>query len=61
MGLKKCRDCGRDVSTQAKSCPNCGAPPPSSRGTLRAFGLIVMAFLGVALVVAFVAWRQVPQ
>ena len=25
-GLKKCSDCGKDVSSYATSCPNCGAP-----------------------------------
>ena len=24
-GLKKCKDCGHDVSTSAEACPNCGA------------------------------------
>lgn len=27
MALIKCPDCGHDVSTKAKACPNCGAPP----------------------------------
>ncbi|PIR00871.1 MAG: hypothetical protein COV66_03315 [Nitrospinae bacterium CG11_big_fil_rev_8_21_14_0_20_45_15] len=26
MSLKKCYDCGQQVSTKAKACPNCGAP-----------------------------------
>lgn len=26
MGLTKCEDCGRDVSTEAAACPNCGRP-----------------------------------
>ena len=26
MALIKCPDCGREVSTAAKSCPNCGFP-----------------------------------
>jgi len=25
MALIKCKECGHDVSTEAKSCPNCGA------------------------------------
>jgi len=34
MALTKCRECGADVSSQAKACARCGAPvpvPPSSR------------------------------
>ena len=32
VALIQCWECGRDVSSQAPSCPNCGAPvqPPSS-------------------------------
>ena len=26
--LKPCTDCKREISVNAKSCPNCGAPPP---------------------------------
>ena len=26
MALLKCYECGRDVSSDAQSCPNCGAP-----------------------------------
>jgi len=26
MALIKCRECGKDVSTEAAACPNCGAP-----------------------------------
>lgn len=31
MALKKCKECGKEVSTKAKECPNCGAPVKSSR------------------------------
>lgn len=26
MALIKCKECGKEVSDKAKSCPNCGAP-----------------------------------
>src|SRR4051812_44943657 len=26
MSLKNCRECGRDVSSSAATCPHCGAP-----------------------------------
>jgi hypothetical protein len=26
MALVKCKECGKDVSEKAESCPNCGAP-----------------------------------
>lgn len=47
MALVKCRECGKDISTQAKACPHCGAKPPYRPslafilvgGLLVAFGL----------------------
>lgn len=33
MALKKCKECGNDVSSKADKCPNCGAPTkPKSIG-----------------------------
>ncbi len=29
MALRPCRECGRDVSVDAESCPECGAPYPT--------------------------------
>lgn len=28
MAMVKCKECGKEVSDQAKSCPSCGAKPP---------------------------------
>jgi predicted RNA-binding Zn-ribbon protein involved in translation (DUF1610 family) len=30
MALIKCSDCGKEISTSAESCPNCGKPVSSS-------------------------------
>jgi len=30
MPLSKCRECGGEVSDQARSCPHCGAPFPAN-------------------------------
>lgn len=46
MALKKCKECGKDVSKNAKACPNCGAPVSSKQygcGTL----ILVLLVLGV--------------
>lgn len=29
MALQECRECGREVSTEAESCPECGVPAPT--------------------------------
>jgi hypothetical protein len=42
MALKKCKECGNKVSTQADKCPHCGAKVKKSIGCL---GLIVIFFL----------------
>ncbi len=44
MALKKCYECGQSVSTKAKACPSCGAPPkspPSAAGCLFVFFVFV--------------------
>ena len=49
MALIKCKECGKEISSEAPSCPNCGkptsAPDPSKRkrsGCLPMIGLIVI-------------------
>lgn len=43
MALTQCRECGKEVSTEATACPHCGAKPAKKVGKL---GLIVAgAFL----------------
>jgi len=31
MAMSNCRECGKAVSTKAKTCPNCGAPKPAKK------------------------------
>ncbi len=46
MALIKCKQCGGDVSPQAKTCPKCGAPVPKSlTGCLVALGVVGVFFL----------------
>ena len=33
MALKPCRECGAKISTEAKTCPKCGAPKPILNST----------------------------
>jgi hypothetical protein len=46
MALRKCQECGRQVSTRAKRCPGCGNPYPTRTDAQR---LIVMGALIVFL------------
>jgi len=34
MALIKCKECGREISSKATSCPHCGAPQPSEKERL---------------------------
>jgi RNA polymerase subunit RPABC4/transcription elongation factor Spt4 len=31
MALKPCKECGKEISTEAKVCPNCGKKDPTSQ------------------------------
>lgn len=44
MSLVKCEECGAEVSTEAKACPACGAPPPkgTSTSTIVLGGILVL-------------------
>ena len=50
MPLKKCRECGHAVSSEAPACPQCGAPPKSQRQGGCA------PFLALAIIIA-VGWH----
>jgi len=56
MALKKCKDCGAQVSTDAKQCPQCGAKVKKSAGWV---AWIVAAF--VLFVVVKAAIQDKPQ
>lgn len=50
MAIVKCKECGEMVSTQAATCPKCGAP--RSRGGIspwKIIGWIVLAFMALVL------------
>lgn len=42
MALVKCKECGEDVSTKAKTCPKCGAKAPKKTSL---FTWLVLAFI----------------
>lgn len=53
MALKPCRECGQDVSTSAKSCPNCGTPHPTRAMSKGATGCL--GFLGIVVVIGMLS------
>lgn len=45
MALVKCKDCGNEMSTDAKKCPKCGANPPTSTGKKIVYGIVSLFVL----------------
>lgn len=49
MALKNCKECGKEVSSSAKSCPNCGKKNPTgatSLGVKIVIALFVLSAIG---------------
>jgi len=44
VSLKKCKECGGEVSTKAAACPKCGARPEKSHRALKGFVIVVGFF-----------------
>ena len=49
MALKPCRECGAEISTTAKHCPQCGAP--SKAQAVQSAGMSMIG-AGCALMIA---------
>lgn len=49
MALKKCKECGKSVSSKAKACPSCGVPKNNSIG-LGAGCLVIIIILLIVMV-----------
>ncbi len=47
MALKKCKECGREISTKAESCPNCGAPIKGKKHGCGGFIISVVVVIAI--------------
>jgi len=59
MAITKCRECEHDVSTGAKTCPNCGAPTVQETKTESATSvariiLMVLAIFSIVPVMMYI-------
>lgn len=57
MAMARCRECNKKISTEADTCPNCGAgdpydPPTPESATSKA----LQTLAGVGVVIALLAW-----
>ncbi|HLY53191.1 MAG TPA: zinc-ribbon domain-containing protein [Steroidobacteraceae bacterium] len=53
MGLRKCPDCGHDVSTSAASCPSCGRPLRRAAPSVEISWILIIASVCAGVLV----WR----
>lgn len=47
MALIKCKECGKDISSEAKVCPSCGIAPPKRTGIV---SIVVVGLIGIYMV-----------
>lgn len=58
MALKPCKECGREISTEAKTCPHCGKGSPTRRTTR--LGLVLVGVLVLSVYSAF-SMKRLPE
>jgi TM2 domain-containing membrane protein YozV len=46
MPMVYCRECGKQISDEAASCPNCGAPAVHRASKSRVVAILLAPFLG---------------
>jgi hypothetical protein len=57
VSLRKCPDCGQDVSSAALACPNCGRPNRRSSSPIELSGILIIAVVCAAVLL----WRLSSQ
>ena len=60
MALTKCRECGKEVSTEAKACPHCGASKPAPSQASPWVGAVVLAAIIAGVWSAFSSSGKPP-
>lgn len=57
MSLRKCPDCGQDVSSAALACPHCGRPNRRGSSPIELSGILIIAIVCAAALI----WRLSSQ
>jgi RNA polymerase subunit RPABC4/transcription elongation factor Spt4 len=52
MALKKCKECGTEISSEAKTCPKCGKP--STATSLQGLGC-ALTIIGLVIILLVLA------
>ena len=58
MAITKCKECGGELSTEANTCPKCGAKVKRPSGCLKVIVIIFLGFVVLALVAPFIGKRE---
>lgn len=58
MGFIKCKECGREISSRAKSCPGCGVAMPNKVEIV--FGALIVSVILLVLLVQMFGGEQAP-
>lgn len=61
MALKKCKECGEEVSPKAKTCPKCGVKNPGVSGKDAAKGCFVAIILIILLSIFLSTLFTLPE
>jgi hypothetical protein len=61
MALRKCKECGKEVSTKAEACPNCGAPIKQKSKEYGCIASLLMLIGGAVVLLVIVAWLFFPD
>lgn len=54
MALASCIECGKQISTEAKSCPNCGKGNPTTRPLVSGNARPIVAIVAIMLIIAVI-------
>ncbi|MDB6022972.1 MAG: hypothetical protein JWQ04_2829 [Pedosphaera sp.] len=52
--LVLCSDCGKEISTRARACPQCGGPTPKALSIFQYVFYAVLSFIGVNLLLGII-------
>jgi RNA polymerase subunit RPABC4/transcription elongation factor Spt4 len=61
MALKPCRQCGKELSTEAEACPHCGAKVRKPTSVLTWIGAIILAIIVFNVLTAVVPDSSGPS